>query len=176
MSKIEKLSTDRLELSQQIRREGEQAKDVTNKLIRQLKQKTPKDLDDQTHKAHEEVFEKIDCLTCGNCCKTTSPVFTLNDVDRISKRLKMKPSAFTEKYLTADLDNDLVLKTAPCSFLDEDNSCLIYSDRPTACRTYPHTDRKRIYQLLDLTYENSFICPAVQGVLKKLSSIYIKPN
>ena len=170
------MSTDKLEQSIKIRREGEEIKDLTKKLIRQLKQKKPKDLDDQTHAAHQEVFETTDCLSCGNCCKTTSPVFTLNDVDRISKRLKMKPSTFTETYLTMDLDDDLVLKTAPCSFLDADNVCLIYSDRPSACRTYPHTDRKRIYQLLDLTYENSFVCPAVQDIIKKLSSIYIKPN
>jgi uncharacterized protein len=163
-------------LSLKIRREGEQTKEANTKLIRQLKQRTPKDLDDQTHAAHEEVFEHTDCLTCANCCKTTSPVFTLNDVDRISKRLKMKPSTFTETYLTTDLDDDLVLKSSPCAFLDADNYCLIYSDRPSACRTYPHTNRKRIYQLLDLTYENSFICPAVQGILKKLSTIYIKPN
>jgi hypothetical protein len=67
-----------------------------------------------------------------------------------------------------DEDDDFVLKSSPCPFLSDDNSCDVYEDRPTACRTYPHTNRKRIHQLLDLTYQNSFICPAVQQILEKL--------
>lgn len=169
------MSTNNSYTPEKIRFDGEQAKPTNSKLIRQFKLKTPKDLDTQIHKAHDEAFSNIDCLACANCCRTTSPVFTLNDIDRISKRLKMKPGTFTETYLTRDIDDDLVLKTAPCSFLLDDNSCSIYNDRPTACRTYPHTDRKRMYQLLDLTYENSFVCPAVQSIMKTLAGIYIKP-
>ena len=33
----------------------------------------------------ENEFKKTDCLDCGNCCKTTSPIFTDKDIERISK-------------------------------------------------------------------------------------------
>jgi Fe-S-cluster containining protein len=83
----------------------------------------------------------------------------------------MRPSDFIQKYLHMDEDNDFVLNIAPCPFLDAENYCLIYEDRPTACREYPHTNRKRFYQLLDLTIKNTFICPAafeiVEGMKKK---------
>ena len=39
---------------------------------------------------HEEAFEKINCLTCANCCKTYSPRFKTPDIKRIAKYLKMK--------------------------------------------------------------------------------------
>lgn len=78
----------------------------------------PDELDDLFHEAHEEAFSKIDCLTCGNCCKTTSPIFYQKDIERASKAVKLKPGAFIEKYLRLDEDNDYVLQVAPCPFLD----------------------------------------------------------
>ncbi|MFB0925453.1 MAG: YkgJ family cysteine cluster protein, partial [Vicingaceae bacterium] len=42
-------------------------------LVKKLKKSKPKSLDDTVHQLHEETFEKIDCLACANCCKTTSP-------------------------------------------------------------------------------------------------------
>ncbi len=117
---------------------------------------------------HEEVFEHLDCLTCANCCKTTSPIVTDRDIDRLAQRLRIKPSQLIDQYLRMDEDNDYVFRSAPCPFLDSDNRCRVYDDRPGACRTYPHTNRKKFYQLLDLTYKNSFICPAVQVMLEKL--------
>jgi hypothetical protein len=56
-----------------------------------------KDVDDTFHTLHDEAFEQIDCLTCANCCKTTSPIFRDVDIDRIAKHLGMRPSHFTEK-------------------------------------------------------------------------------
>ena len=127
-----------------------------------------KDLDDFFHTAHEEAFEKIDCLTCANCCKTTSPIFRDVDIDRIAKHLGMRPSLFTEKYLHIDEDHDWVLNFAPCPFLGSDNYCSIYEVRPKACREYPHTDRKNMSQIMDLTYRNTLVCPAVAEMVEKI--------
>lgn len=142
---------------------------AANKLfLKKLKGKQFRNLDNVFQDAHEEVFEKIDCLTCANCCKTTSPIFYQKDIERIAKRLRMKPFDFTEKYLRIDSDNDYVLKQAPCPFLGDDNYCGIYEDRPTACREYPHTNRKNMYQVLDLAYKNTFVCPAVLKIVDEV--------
>ena len=133
-----------------------------------LKRKPPNNLDELVHKLHDQAFEKIDCLTCANCCKTTSPIFYQKDIERLSISLRMKPSAFIEKYLHIDEDKDYVLNIAPCPFLDSENHCLVYEDRPAACREYPHTNRKRIHQILDLTLKNTFICPAVFQIVEEL--------
>ena len=79
---------------------------------------------------HEEAFRSIDCLTCANCCKNYSPRFKMPDIKRISRRLKMKESAFIAAYLTMDEDGDYVVTSHPCPFLGDDNYCSIYEDRP----------------------------------------------
>ena len=141
------------------------------KFYKRLKHKSPKDLDEKFETLHDEVFAEIDCLTCANCCKTTSPIFYERDIERAAKALKMKPGAFFEKYLKMDADKDAVLKQAPCAFLGPDNYCSIYDSRPNACREYPHTNRKKMHQLLDLTFKNTMICPAVFEITERLKRI-----
>jgi len=138
------------------------------KFIRKVKKKRPKNLDQQFHNAHEETFEELDCLKCANCCKTTSPIFRDVDIQRISKKLKMSPQDFENSYLKMDEENDWVLQSSPCTFLQPDNTCFIYDIRPQACREYPHTDRKRMIQIMDLTSKNAEICPAVSKILGKV--------
>lgn len=127
-----------------------------------------RDVDEGFHRLHDEAFRQIDCLTCANCCKTTSPIFRDVDIERISKHMGLRPAHFTERYLHLDEDNDWVLNAAPCPFLGADNYCSIYEVRPKACREYPHTDRKNITQILELTYRNTMVCPAVASIVEKL--------
>ncbi len=138
------------------------------KTLDQIKRKPPKNLDYIVQEIHDEVFEKIDCLSCANCCKTTGPLFTEKDIERISKHLRMKAADFEDKFLKTDEDKDKVLQNLPCWFLNEDNTCSIYEVRPKACREFPHTDRKKIYQINHLTIKNAVICPAVYEFIEKL--------
>lgn len=147
-------------------------KEENKAFYHKLKRLKPKNLDDIIHNLHHEEFETTDCLACANCCKTTSPIFYNNDIERVAKALKMKPSAFVEEYLTIDEDKDYVLKSSPCPFLDGENYCMVYKDRPTACREYPHTNRKRMVQILDLTYRNTLVCPAVLNITTRLKEIF----
>lgn len=141
------------------------------KFLQSLKKKDARDVDDAFHTTHEDVFERIDCLTCANCCKTTSPIFYQNDIERVAKSLRMKPGDFVEKYLRIDEDNDYVLKSSPCPFLDSENYCGVYHDRPKACREYPHTDRKKMVQITELTYRNTLVCPAVLEIVEKVKAM-----
>lgn len=138
------------------------------KFLQRLKKVDARRVDDHFHAVHDEVFEEMDCLTCANCCKTTSPIFYQNDIERIAKSLRMKPGNFIDKYLRIDEDNDYVLKSSPCPFLGTDNYCHIYDSRPKACREYPHTDRKRMVQITELTLKNTLVCPAVLEMVERL--------
>ena len=113
-------------------------------------------------------------MECGNCSKTTGPLFTDKDILRISKYLKIKPSEFTLKYLRLDEDSDYVLKSVPCFFLEKDNFCSIYEVRPKACREFPHTSRRRQHQLLDITLKNIEVCPAVFDIVEKMKNKLVK--
>jgi Fe-S-cluster containining protein len=141
------------------------------KFLLSLKKKDPRKIDDQFHTLHEEVFQEIDCLTCGNCCKTTSPIFYQTDIERVAKALRMKPGDFIEAYLQVDEDNDFVLKSSPCPFLDADNYCRVYADRPKACREYPHTNRTKMVPIMELTHKNTLVCPAVLEMVERLKVI-----
>lgn len=138
-------------------------------LIKQLRK--VKKLDDIFHVAHEEVFKELDCLECANCCKTTSPIFYEPDIERVARAVKMKTAEFIITYLHKDEDNDFVLNVTPCPFLGYDNKCIVYENRPKACREYPHTNRKRMKQILNLTLKNSQVCPAVNEVLKQINHL-----
>lgn len=140
----------------------------TEKFFTKLKKNQPKTLDSTVQEIHDEVFSEMDCLTCANCCKTTSPIFYQKDIERLSKLFRIKPVNFIQQYLHVDEDNDYVLNEAPCPFLGEDNFCSVYEHRPTACREYPHTDRKRFYQVLDITLRNTAVCPAAFAIVEKL--------
>ena len=141
---------------------------------KRLKLKTPKNLDALFHKAHDDVFENTNCLSCANCCKTTSPIFYQRDIEQAAKALKLKPGDFIQTYLFMDEEGDFVLKSAPCPFLGADNYCSIYESRPTACREYPHTNRKKMHQILDITYRNTLVCPAVLEITEKIKIATLK--
>ena len=133
-----------------------------------LKKKPPKQLDYLMQELHEDEFRRTDCLECANCCKTTGPLFTDKDIERISKNFKMKPQQFIDSYLKIDEDNDYVLQSVPCTFLGVDNYCSIYEVRPKACREYPHTDRKKFQQISNLTLKNVGICPAAYNIVEEM--------
>jgi Fe-S-cluster containining protein len=137
-------------------------------MLLKIKAKPPKNLDDIFQDFHDETFNKIDCLNCANCCKTTSPEFFEKDIERLSRVFKMKPGAFIEKYLFLDTDGIYALKSAPCPFLGSDNYCSVYDDRPKACREFPHTNHRKMHTYIHLAGKNAEICPAVFEILSKI--------
>lgn len=117
---------------------------------------------------NEEAFSKIDCLQCANCCKHYSPRFKTPDIKRISRHLRMKESDFIETYLRLDEEGDYVVKTSPCPFLQSDNHCAIYEERPSDCQRFPYTDEDVILKRQPLTLKNAEFCPITYYVLERL--------
>jgi Fe-S-cluster containining protein len=144
------------------------------KFFKKLKSRKPADLDEITRDLHKKAFEQINCLDCANCCKTLGPRIVQKDIDRISKFLNLKQDELIEKYLRIDEDGDYVFQSMPCPFLAADNYCTIYEFRPKACAEYPHTDRRKFHQILNLTLKNTFVCPAVYVIVERLKVNYSK--
>lgn len=147
---------------------AQQKHQVHQKFLTHLKKKPPKNLDKMAKEIHEEVFNEIDCTQCANCCKTLGPLWTEADIERVRKALRMKIGDFEAAYLRVDEDGDKVFQTMPCPFLGSDNLCSIYEIRPKACREFPHTDRKKIYQINHLTLKNALYCPAAYEFVEKM--------
>ncbi len=140
----------------------------TKLFFQRLKKRKPTKLDGIVQELHEEAFDRIDCLDCANCCKSISPSITDRDIDRMAKELRIRPSEVISRYLYLDSDGDYVYKSQPCPFLMADNYCSIYESRPKACREYPHTDRRKFDQLLDLTIKNTYVCPAAFHIVEQM--------
>lgn len=138
------------------------------KFFAKLKKKPPKKLDALMQELHDDEFTRTDCLECANCCKTTGPLFTDRDIERLSKLFKMKQQQFIETYLRLDEENDYVLQSVPCPFLGADNYCSVYDHRPKACREFPHTNRKKFHQISNLTLKNVAICPAAYNIVEEM--------
>jgi len=154
---------------EQLPKLAKEAKKESLKYFANVKKRVPRNFDYVVQEIHDAEFKKTDCLDCGNCCRTTSPIFTEKDTERIAKHLKMKVAAFNDQYLERDEDDFMVLKTAPCSFFDaSDNSCFIYDVRPKACAEYPHTNRKKFINISDLTVANTAVCPAAYAIVETL--------
>ncbi|MFC2138113.1 YkgJ family cysteine cluster protein [Bacteroidota bacterium] len=163
MDKIYQVNLDDLKKKAKI------AEKSTKKLFQKLKTTNYKtDLDKTFHQIHYNIFDIKVCLDCANCCKTIGPILYNIDIERMARALKIKSSEFINQYIAVDEDNDYIFNSKPCPFLDENNYCIIYENRPKACREYPHTDRKRMYQILDLTIKNTYTCPAVYKIVEEL--------
>lgn len=155
-----------------VRKLAREAHEENQRFFKRLKKKIPGNLDEVVHELHDEAFRKFDCLTCANCCSSISPMITDKDVERLARVLKLKPSQVIEQYMHLDEDHDYVFNHAPCPFLMSDNYCSVYEYRPKACREYPHTDRRRFSQLLNLTLKNCEVCPIVFSVVERLKEKY----
>lgn len=142
------------------------------KFFDKLRRKLPAGIDSTINQLHVEVFTKIDCKTCANCCKTTSPVFKDRDIVRLARHFKVRQAVFTHQHLHIDNDGDYVLNQAPCPFLQSDNLCSVYDERPEACRGYPHTDEPVFRKVMDITQKNTAICPAVFHMVEELKKLF----
>lgn len=147
------------------KKSAEHQKLYKNWLSRANKNKVLKLLPD----LHDEAFEKVDCLTCANCCKNYSPRFKTPDIKRISKYLGLKESVFIDQYLTLDAEGDYVVKSTPCPFLGEDHFCTIYDYRPSDCARFPYTDEDVFIKRTQITLKNTTFCPAAFYVMEKLT-------
>lgn len=140
--------------------------------VKKARKKKIPDLDALFFQEHQEVFSRVDCLLCARCCKGLGPLLRKRDFARISKSLGIKENKLKEEYLRVDEDGDFVFRNLPCPFLGADFYCLIYEDRPDACRRYPCTDLRKMKGRWSILLKDCETCPAavmiLEGVLGKL--------
>ncbi len=146
--------------------------EVSSKKIFKKNKRRLESMDLVVHDLHQKFSAQINCLDCANCCRALGPRISDKDIDKMAKALRIKPSDVVQRYLTKDEDYDFVFKAMPCPFLQKDNYCLIYDSRPKACREYPHTDRKKFYQIVELTIKNTYTCPIAYEVIEALKKSF----
>ena len=140
--------------------------------ITRTENRPPLNLDILSEEIDRQVWTKVDCLGCANCCKIMSPTYTFQDIKRISAHLGMRQKDFREKWLYLDKrDNDWMNKSRPCQFLDlNTNMCSIYEVRPADCSGFPHLTKKPIPEFMHVHKQNIEYCPATLLFVEKLKA------
>lgn len=125
-------------------------------------------LDKGVRKLYEKYSEKIDCLSCANCCKVLETVLDDHDIIRLATAMDLSVKEF-EHQLVQNVQNygHKRFKEMPCPLL-EGNSCKLYKDRPKECASYPYLHKPFFAARLLGVIENYSICPIVYNVFEAL--------
>ncbi len=159
------------------RQKARQRKSVFRRFLSRLQRNPPYGLDKIVAQVDQQVWNETDCLSCANCCKTMSPVYTAKDIRRIAEHLGISSYAFKKKWLFKEKHTgDWLNKTLPCQFLDlSTNMCRVYDVRPVDCSGFPHLTRKRMVDYMHVHKQNLEFCPATYRMVEKMMLASTKP-
>ena len=130
-----------------------------------LRQYSSTVVDELIHELNAEIAPKIDCLACANCCRNLEPGIEDNELEKLAELTGTTTELFKQLFVGFDGET-LFLKTKPCAFLKE-FACEIYTNRPGACKGFPHLDGKDMKYKRSL-WTNYTICPIVFNVIEHL--------
>lgn len=128
----------------------------------------PPDLSEIVAEEDAKVWRDVNCTECAHCCKTMTPIFTDEDINRISAYLGMSPESFHAQYLEVEEGSGATVnKVLPCVFLVNDK-CSIYEVRPIDCAEFPHHDKRPFDEYNETYIQNVFRCPATYMLVRRL--------
>ena len=126
---------------------------------------------------NREVEQKIDCTTCGACCKGLMINVTQIESDAVAAHLQMNNDDFEEKYIEKSMGGQMIINTIPCHFLSN-SKCTIYENRFNECREFPHLHKPNFTDRLFGTLIHYSICPIIFNVVEelKIATQFINQN
>ena len=90
------------------------------------------------------------------------------EIERLAEIKKMPVREFKNSFTATEAHTGITfLKLNPCVFLEGNNLCSIYLQRPQPCRNYPMTQgsiKSRIRKVMD----NYTVCPIVYNTIEIL--------
>jgi len=127
------------------------------------------EVDALVYELNEQITPKIDCTTCGNCCKSLLINVTEEEADNLSKHLQQSREMFDNQYL--EKSNTMMLMNAiPCTFLKEEK-CTVYAHRFAGCREFPAMHLPNFNKRLFTTFMHYSRCPIIFNVVEALKIV-----
>ena len=161
----------KIELDLNIIKKNAKIKENENYWFRSyLKGQSGKKIDRIVHSLYAEVLDHIDCTECGNCCIELETCFQKDEIDRLTKELKIDKEEFIAQSTNHGDDGEkdkFYLNDVPCQFL-KDKKCTIYALRPEECNSYPYLHKDDFISRLFGVIQNYEICPIVYNVYEML--------
>lgn len=113
-----------------------------------------------------DIEPRIDCTTCGNCCRKL--MININDaeIETMAGGLGISAEAFTSQYVQEG-SSMKIMNAIPCPFLG-DNKCTAYDCRPGGCREFPKLDEPGFTGRMFGTFTHYGMCPIIFNVVEQL--------
>jgi uncharacterized protein len=124
-------------------------------------------IDSLVFELNEKVAAAIDCTQCGNCCRAFMINVSKAEAEKVAGNLKISLAGFKHNYLEESQQGKLIMKSIPCSFLQE-NKCTVYENRFSGCREFPHLDRPNFTGRLFGIFMYYSTCPIIFNVVEQL--------
>ncbi len=126
-------------------------------------------MDKKVQELNAIIEPQIDCLKCGNCCKTLMINVTKEECILVAKVLTMTVDEFKQTHIeTSAEETYMVMNKMPCSFLQRDNCCSIYQNRFNECREFPQLKNPNFKSRTFSTMMHFGRCPIVYNVIQGL--------
>lgn len=132
-----------------------------------IKTHDPDQIDQLVHQLNTVIAEKIDCTSCGNCCKSLMINVTEPEADRLSAHLTLSRTDFDKQYLEKGNNGMMLINTIPCSFL-ETNKCTVYEYRFEGCREFPAMHLPGFSKRLFTTLMHYGRCPIIFNIVEAM--------
>lgn len=106
----------------------------------------------------------VPCFT--ECCRDLKLILTPYDILRLKNHLGLESGEFLDRYTDLEVDESSKLPMVYLSMLDNERKtcpfvspegCTVYTDRPSACRTYPLARASRKHKLHGTVLEDYFV-------------------
>jgi uncharacterized protein len=138
-----------------------------NEDFRAYLQQFPEDLDPVVFDLNKAVEEKIDCTSCGNCCRSLLINVSAQEASALAHLMNRSVEDIKLQFLEESVGGQLVINTIPCHFLSQ-NKCSIYADRFSECRAFPHLNKPGFRQRIFGTLMHYGRCPIIYNVVEAL--------
>ncbi len=135
---------------------------------------SPARIDALAARLGREAEARMDCTTCGACCRDNCIPISDEEKLRLARRRDMSAEAFEQTHMTRDDDDEPAIDARPCPFLDG-TVCSVYEDRPDACRGYPYIGG-HVASRMPGIIERAAACPIVFEMLEQMKdAVGFKP-
>lgn len=131
-----------------------------------LKNQNSNIIDAFVFELNQQITPQINCLQCGNCCKSLLINVTEVEANTVANHLQITRETFNATYVEKGT-NLMVINTVPCHFLQE-NTCTIYPHRFAGCKEFPAMHIPNFTKRLFTTFMHYGRCPIIYNIVEQL--------
>jgi Fe-S-cluster containining protein len=135
-----------------------------------LQQLNSTTLDNLVHQLNKEITPKIDCTSCGNCCKSLMINVTEQEADLLANHLQQSRENFDALYIERGSSGTMLINKIPCHFL-QDNKCTVYEYRFEGCKEFPAMHLPQVQQRLFTVFMHYHRCPIIFNIVEQLKKV-----